>query len=275
MSTAPTSSYLICATQRCGSTLLCESLKATGVAGEPREYFEELKETGVPRRPREYFWGVRSPEVLRLLPQEADLDRDSERKPSWSRENYAAHYEAAIELGTSDNGVFAAKVMWSYFPDFLELMRGIPRFAGKGDGSLLGSAFPGLNYVFISRSDKVRQAVSLWRALQTWKWRAASGETQGEQRPVYSFDAIDHLLDGLRRQEDAWRGFFFRIGRDPLQITYEEIAADPDAAARRVLETVGIHLEAEPGGPAREMRRQADELSESWVQTYLEDVSRR
>jgi len=65
----PAISYLMCATPRCGSTLLCDGLEATGLAGRPREYFEELKETGVPRRPREYFWGLRSPDVLRLLPQ--------------------------------------------------------------------------------------------------------------------------------------------------------------------------------------------------------------
>ena len=32
--------YLVCATQRSGSTLLCEALKATGVAGRPEEFFE-------------------------------------------------------------------------------------------------------------------------------------------------------------------------------------------------------------------------------------------
>jgi LPS sulfotransferase NodH len=60
----PRRSYLVCATPRSGSTLLCETLEQTGIAGRPREYFEALKETGVPRRPREYFWGLRRPEVL-------------------------------------------------------------------------------------------------------------------------------------------------------------------------------------------------------------------
>ncbi len=138
----PAASYLVCATPRSGSTLLCETLLATGVAGRPREYFEELKETGVPRRPREYFWGLRSPEVLRLLPAESDLDRDNERQSSWSREDYAGHLQSALLAGTTPNGVFASKMMWGYFPDFLELMRGIPRFSGMGDGSLLNSAFP-------------------------------------------------------------------------------------------------------------------------------------
>jgi trehalose 2-sulfotransferase len=273
----PSRCYLVCATPRSGSTLLCEALERTGVAGRPREYFEALKETGVPRRPREYFWGLRSPEVIRLLPHDSQLDREGERSATWSRDDYARHLAAALSAGTTPNGVFGAKLMWSYFNDFLELMRGIPRFGGMGDGSLLNAAFPELKYVFVSRSDKVRQAVSLWRALQTWVWRKsdAHGADEPEQRVVYSFDAIDHLLDQLRRHEDAWRGFFFRIGQRPLALYYEDVAGDLDGSVARVLDTLGI--ERPPASaPARQaMHRQSDELSESWVQSYLEDVSRR
>jgi LPS sulfotransferase NodH len=273
-----TSSYLVCATPRSGSTLLCEALESTGLAGRPREYFEELKETGVPRRPREYFWGLRSPDVLRLLAHDSKLDRGAEQRPSWDRDEYGLHLAASLREGTTPNGVFGAKVMWSYFPDFLELMRGIPRFGGMEDGSLLNAAFPGLRYVFVSRSDKVRQAVSLWRALQTWVWReeTARGEESVEDRLVYSFDAIDHLLDQLRRHEDAWRGFFFRVGQRPLQLYYEDIAGDLGGSVARVLEA--LHIEGGRDGELElsgAMRRQSDELSETWVQSYLEDVSRR
>ncbi len=276
---APTRCYLVCATQRSGSTLLCEGLESTGVAGRPREYFEELKETGLPRRPREYFWELRSPEVFQLLPQESQLDRDAERSATWSREDYARHLEAALLEGTTPNGVFGAKLMWSYFNDFMALMRGIPRLGGMDDGSLLSAAFPGLRYVFVARSDKVRQAVSLWRALQTWVWRKEEGAPAGEplpaQRSVYSFDAIDHLLEQLRRHEDAWRGFFFRIGQRPLQLFYEDIAGDLDRSLARVLEDIGIERPPRPPAAQRRMSRQSDELSESWVQSYLEDISRR
>jgi LPS sulfotransferase NodH len=177
---APTRSYLVCATPRSGSTLLCETLLATGVAGRPREYFEALKETGQPRRPREYFWGLRSPEVIRLLPHDANIELLAARSETWSREDYRRHLDWALREGTTPNAVFGAKMMWGYFNDFLELARGIPRFGGMGDGSLLNAAFPGLHYVFISRSDKVRQAVSLWRALQTWVWRKEAGAPADE-----------------------------------------------------------------------------------------------
>jgi LPS sulfotransferase NodH len=274
----PERCYLICATPRSGSTLLCESLEATGVGGRPREYFEELKETGVPRRPREYFWGLRSPEVIRLLPHDSELDRSEERRHSWSRDDYGGHFEAALRTGTTPNGVFGAKLMWSYFPDFLELMRGIPRFAGMGDGSLLNAAFPGLRYVFISRSDKVRQAVSLWRALQTWVWRKGDGTAnvpRSQIREVYSFDAIDHLLDQLRRHEDAWRGFFFRIGQRPVTLYYEDVVGDLGGSVSRILKLMGIESAPAPLQARDPTTRQSDELSESWVQSYLEDVSRR
>jgi LPS sulfotransferase NodH len=275
----PQRSYMVCATPRSGSTLLCETLETTGIAGRPREYFEALKETGVPRRPREYFWGLRSPEVLRLLPDDAQLDRDSERAASWSRDDYARHLDASIREGTTPNGVFGAKLMWAYFDDFLQLMRGIPRLGGMGDGSLLNAAFPHLTYVFVSRSDKVRQAVSPWRALQTLVWRKAEEHPDDEQpadrRAVYSFDAIDHLLEQLRRHEDAWRGFFFRIGQQPLSVLYEEVAGDLHGTVGRVLQALDLERPSSSAALPESMSRQSDELSESWVQNYLEDVSRR
>ena len=54
----PERSYLVCATPRSGSTLVCHALEETGVAGRPEEYFEALRHSGRPRRPEEYFVGV-------------------------------------------------------------------------------------------------------------------------------------------------------------------------------------------------------------------------
>src|SRR5204862_7996684 len=64
---SPSRSYLICATPRSGSTLLCEALKAGGIAGIPEEYFEALRHSGRPRSPQEYFVGAQDRTILRHL----------------------------------------------------------------------------------------------------------------------------------------------------------------------------------------------------------------
>src|SRR5690348_6219991 len=63
----PACSYLACATPRSGSTLLCEALTNTGVAGNPKEYFEALKATGLPMRPIDYFTTLDNPRCTKML----------------------------------------------------------------------------------------------------------------------------------------------------------------------------------------------------------------
>jgi LPS sulfotransferase NodH len=70
----PTCCYLVCATPRSGSTLLCEALATTGIAGNPKEYFEALRTTGQPRRPKEYFTTVDNAEITELLGDFSRLD---------------------------------------------------------------------------------------------------------------------------------------------------------------------------------------------------------
>jgi LPS sulfotransferase NodH len=77
--------YLVCATERSGSTLLCELLAATGVAGRPEEYFESLSATGRARQPREYFPEDADPSILGLRAVQTAQwragDRDAEIEP--------------------------------------------------------------------------------------------------------------------------------------------------------------------------------------------------
>ena len=63
----PVQSYLIASTPRSGSTLLCEALTNTGVAGRPEEYYQHRRKTGLPRRPREYFEDAETPEIVSIL----------------------------------------------------------------------------------------------------------------------------------------------------------------------------------------------------------------
>ena len=106
--------YLVCATPRSGSTLVCQALRKTGVAGRPEEYFEALLHSGRPRRPEEYFVGLEDKSIRDHLGERNIGDDPLPRSPLWSRTAYDRYLEWVLETGTTPNGVFAAKLMWGY-----------------------------------------------------------------------------------------------------------------------------------------------------------------
>ena len=61
--------------------------------------------------------------------------------------------------------------MWGYFGDFVSLLRNVPAYRDVPLAELLPTVFPDLTFVRVVRANKVRQAVSLWKAVQTATWR--------------------------------------------------------------------------------------------------------
>jgi LPS sulfotransferase NodH len=271
--TERSSSYLVCATQRSGSTLLCELLKGTGVAGCPEEFFEAMRDTGLPPHPGDYLTGLpRTGAGIRddLIPAEG---------PIYSSlvgiDDYREHLERTFAWGTTGNGVFGAKLMWNQLPELQALVGELPEFAGLTTAPLLERLFNGaggVKYIWVSRGDKVRQAVSLWKALQTRRWRDGTGESR-QSAPEYRFQGIQHLVGWLESADRGWRDFFSEHGIEPLAISYEDdLQRDSDATVRRALSWLG--LPAVEGGEARPpLHRQSDALSDEWVSAYHRDAS--
>jgi LPS sulfotransferase NodH len=283
----PDSSYLVCATPRSGSTLVCHALEETGVAGRPEEYFEALRHSGRPRRPEEYFLGVEDQSIRDHLGERSVGNDPQPRSPLWSRAAYDRYLEWAFETGTTENGVFGAKLMWGYFGEFVSLLRNIPAYRDVPLAELMPTVFPDLTFVRVVRANKVRQAVSLWKAVQTATWRedqASAGtvsvEEDGsppyrsfieEHRPQlrFHYKAIDHLLQQLLVEEASWDAFFEHAGIKPILVLYENFAADYETSTLNLLERLGLTcpegFEFEP-----RMKRQSDRINDDWTKRYSE-----
>jgi trehalose 2-sulfotransferase len=251
---APARSYFVCATPRSGSTVLCRSLSATGVAGRPEEYFERLRHSGLPREPREYFETIADPGVLDLLPETRTGDPGATELDLVLPEYLAR--------GTTPNGVFGAKLMWSYFDDLLARVGTTPEGPAV---EALEARFGPLAWIHVTRADKVAQAVSLWRAVQTRAWSAADPP---EAEPVYDARGIAHLRDRLIEEDAAWRDWFAAKGVRALVVEYERFAADHAATLRGVLAHLGLEVERIPDPP---MDRQGDARSDRWVARFNEE----
>jgi trehalose 2-sulfotransferase len=256
-----TVSYLVCATPRSGSTLLCHTLRKTGVAGNPFEFFEALPETGVPRRPLDYLVGVDDAEALALVAGAPAPDA-----PPYSDlrgyDSYDEHLAKVREAGTTPNGVFGAKIMWAHLED-------LGRQLGSDDlGALVDEQFDRPRFVWVRRQDTVRQAVSLWRAMQTQSWRAENEPATGE--PQYSYAALRHLVELLDAHDRAWDRFL-SAKEHVLTLSYEEIASDIGDAVARTLAHIGVTPDA-AADALPTMRRQADQRSDEWAEAYARDA---
>jgi LPS sulfotransferase NodH len=268
----PHISYLVCATPRSGSTLLCEDLINTDLAGYPKEYFEALKETGLPRSPRDYFKKTSNPELLNLI---GNYTRGDDTSPVLTGfASYADYLTHVLEEGTTSNGVFGAKLMWGYLEDFLFYLREIPEYKDLPVPQLFATIFPNLHYIHISRRDKVRQAISLWRAIQSWSWRQGQGSGKTPVRStrelVFNYAAIDHLVQRTLVHEEAWKNYFVENAIQPCSIIYEDLVETYEETTLQILQYLNISLPASLSFGERQMKQQADTLSEEWYQRYYE-----
>ncbi len=256
----PKVSYLVCASQRSGTELLCRSLAATGVAGRPQEYF--LAEDPA-RLPDWRFWEEG--------PYAAGHDVSD-------REGYLA---LAYRLGSTPNRVFGAKIHWSNLRWALAKFSEMPRFAGLDRGAILHAAFPDLRVIDVTRRDRVRQAVSWARMAQDGMWVAPADEPEPAWPPAagpprYDYRLIAGLEALIAKGEAGWRQLYRELGLTPYQVVYEDLAS-PDGyeqTIRGALAHLGLHDYQGPV-PAPPTRRQSNDLNEAWVAAYAADRTSR
>ena len=127
--------------------------------------------------------------------------------------------------------------MWAYFRDFVRLARRTPGFADVAPCEVPAAVLPNLRrYVWIRRADTTRQAVSLWKALQTQQWRQDSDEDVGGKGLRFSFAAVNHLKLRIDEHNEAWQDFFDGCGEEPLKVVYEDLAEDYEGTVLRLLD---------------------------------------
>ncbi|QYJ17260.1 hypothetical protein Rxycam_03102 [Rubrobacter xylanophilus DSM 9941] len=241
-----------------------------------------LQETGRPRRPADYFQRSNDPGVWELLddPEFRYVfgdDRRPANEPTWAEiwgvSRFEEFLDRTIAEATTPNGVFGTKIMWAYFRDFVRLARRSRRAWQVSPCGVPAAVFPNLRrYVWIRRRDTVRQAVSLWRALQSWRWRQDDEEEDEEEgvRLRFSFAAIDHLKLRIDEHNAAWRNFFRGCGVEPVEVVYEDFVRDYEGTVVRVVRELGIPTPEGVRVVRPRMRRQSDGLSEEWARRYLE-----
>lgn len=239
----PRLSYTIWFSQRTGSTLLCKALEATGIAGIPNEWLLNVFKS-------DYSSTFSHPAQL-----QSNL---------W-------------KFGSTANGVFGLKHSF-HEPHFSQLIETFRAFPGcppdeTNRARIWEHAFPNHRHVFMTRRNKVRLAVSWWKAIKSEEWHRLAGVSpkSADLGNAYSFDAIHHLFRECSMREAGIQEFFSEGSIVPFTIVYEDFIQEYEMTVRKTLAFLGqdeSDLQISP--PALE--RTADEISEEWVQRFRKEL---
>lgn len=125
------------------------------------------------------------------------------------------------------------------------------------------------NFIHLIRLDTLKQAISYVIAEQTSSWRSykAPAKTLGDG----DFDAarIARAKTALERRNKQWNDTFVLFDIEPLRLTYEQLAADPDAAVAQVARFIGVESWARPRPTTPKLEAQATELNARWEDMFL------
>ena len=204
---------------------------------------QALEDTGVAGRPREWLNG--------RLGDGAAL-----REMLWTE-------------ATTPNGVLGVK--YGMTPALhAEVTEKLVSVTGASDERAAWQAvFPACTHFFMTRRDRVRLAISWWRAIQSNDWHhptrdgtAFEAALRTPASVAYDRGAIDHLLREIDEREAAIHGVFARWGVQPDTIVYEDFIASYEATVRGVLELLEIPGASTVAVPARSFAKVSDELNE-------------
>lgn len=241
----PKLSFIIWFSQRTGSTLLCSALESTGIAGRPRELLHHGNE------PADLYakYQVSTPAELQQV--------------LW-------------EKGSSPNGVFGLK--YGYYEPFhskmTNLLKQFPGCSAEASAwEVWQNAFPNCNHIFMTRRNKVRLAVSWWKAIKTEEWHRKTGDTPktSDLSEGYLFEAIDHLLIEATLREAGTQEFLATGNIIPHTVVYEDFIADYDRTVQGILQFLGITANNPVMLSLPNYEKLADKISEQWVQRYRQE----
>lgn len=220
------------------------SIKNYVIASTPRsgstllgKLLWETKRAGAPH---EYFHDKHSKDYL-------------ERWKINSLEEYVQHLH---RYRSSENGIFGIKLHFHQLQNFnlapLELNR----------------IFDYPQFVFIKRRNKILQAISFAKALQTKQWALCVGEQL--KIANYDFNQIDQALRQLEAEEEKWEAFLNANIIDYKTVYYEDFIEDIQGSLKDVMNYLEIQ-DVEMISVKPSIVKMADEKTMEWLDRFLKE----
>jgi LPS sulfotransferase NodH len=243
---SPTATYIICTNPRSGSWLLSEGLASTSIAGNPREWF--------------------------------NIQEEQQYRARWRMDNltdlsHEAYLSLARAESTTSNGISGIKLHYYQFAELLNKLEAIENLPGLTAAQLMARFFPRARYLWLTRRDKRRQAISYLLASSTAEWWTIEGATPDRREgstgnPEFDPHAIARREQAFVDNDSKWQAFFENNHIAPLVIHYEDLVSDYPGTIVSVLKWLGVPEADEVHLPPTRLRRQSNARNEEWLTRY-------
>lgn len=177
-------------------------------------------------------------------------------KARWSFDHIEDYIKHLKCYRTSPNGYFGIKTHWNHF----ELLHSRLK-------QPIASSFNAPSYIFITRNDKIKQAISWAKAKQTKQW---TFDAPQKASPEFDKKLINECLQKIRQQEDAWDHYFSSHQVTPYHVTYENLATQYTETIYQLLQDLGIELQIKDI-PSNPLKPQFDQTNQNWLEQYLKE----
>lgn len=201
------------------------------------------------------------------------------------KETMCAHYEVngyeelkskLWSLGSTPNGVVAVKnsLYTSRYQQIIQELIDMTRDRNWTEAEIWTDLFPNCKHIFMTRRNKVRQAVSWWKAINDGIWHKHNNDDSNKDESLkdkYDSNALHHLLKETVLRECAIQEYFKNENINPLTIVYEDFISDYENTIRRILDFLeldhsNIIIQAPP------IFKTATDFSEEWVQRFRSEL---
>ena len=245
-------SYIICTSPRSGSTLLCKLLQKTGKAGMPESHFH-------------------NPSISNWLSNHKLSREEFATEPA----ALSAIFEAARRRGAGNTGVFGLRLQRPSFEFFMKQL-GVLHPELSSDMERIETVFGKTLFIFLTRQNKLEQAISFVKATQTGLWHMAPDGTELErlsapQEPVYDPNAIAKQFSRTTAFDEGWKTWFAAQKIKPLRVTYDELSANPQATLSRIIGRLGVNYEPAPDAHPP-VAKLADTINQDWAERFVAEM---
>ena len=246
--TRPLRSCVICTLPRSGSYLLSDLMSQTNTLGYPAEYYDDAT--------RSYY--------NRLIGQEKARD-------------YNIVFDYGMRIGTSPNGMFGLKLLWHQLYPMQQNFLRCGSYLDWPPMDIVHRLLPAPRYIHLIRRDKLRQAISYCRAMDTGIWFtfADGAQPMPGRRAEYDAQRIEYWLRTMEAWEQAWVHELTRIGARVLTLYYEDFVTDQIATLAEVHRFLDMPVPPDLASLRPQLAKQSGAESEAWARRYQSEQAER